>query len=437
MAALGGIVPEEYLDQRANGCFEAKFLAHVYSSPTVDEPCVVPEVWAATAPPFMHVYRDFFKPDYGSRVPEPRPPNGLYEVVEVDQYEPGHGPTLWTHFPNRERLDRNCPPHRLPGLVDSCTGQLLVGAPTGTVRIFDLHGTEYGKSSNTSSLSSVSLQRSFLEPAYDCCEDGSVLAGDIRWHLPSLTKETRLMALEQVVVGALRAIVNSQSIHTLSFDRTSLPTVNAQLASLEAMVDVCRQNCTLASISFPYCDVPDTAPKITEAWLNMGKALISNPKPRFTSIDVRGGNMGDAGLIALLPGLVRLFHPTQGLGLRPVSLRFDNNNLSAAAVWELCTKLLHHCDLSDLQELSLGANPWTDTTQHDAASAVVRVVKSAPALRVLNVQSKFRSFPQLPALQAALVESACPLETLAVGGSPLLARDVSNDITVPITLHIA
>ena len=437
MAALGGIVPEEYLDQRANGCFEAKFLAHVYSSPTVDEPCVVPEVWAATAPPFVHVYRDFFKRDYGSRVQVPRAANGLYELVGLDQNEPEIGAALWAHVPNRERLNRNCPPHRLPGLVDSCTGQLLMGAPTGTVRIFDLHGTEYGKSSNTPFLSDVSFGRTTVEPGYELCGDGSMLAGGIRWHLPSQTKETRLVALEQVVVGALRAIVNSQSTHTLNFDRTCMANLGGQLTALEAMVDVCRHNGSLTSISFPYCNVPATAPKITEAWLNMGKALISNPKPRFTSIDVRGGNMGDAGLIALLPGLVRLFHPTQGLGLRPVSLRFDNNNLSAAAVWELCTKLLHHCDLSDLQELSLGANPWTDTTQHDAVSAVVRVVKSAPALRVLNVQSKFRSFPQLPALQAALVESACPLETLAVGGSPLLARDVSNDITVPITLHIA
>lgn len=33
VAALGEIVPEEYLDQRAGGCFEAKFLAQVYSAP--------------------------------------------------------------------------------------------------------------------------------------------------------------------------------------------------------------------------------------------------------------------------------------------------------------------------------------------------------------------------------------------------------------------
>jgi hypothetical protein len=33
VATLGEIVPEEYLDQRAGGCFEAKFLAQVYSAP--------------------------------------------------------------------------------------------------------------------------------------------------------------------------------------------------------------------------------------------------------------------------------------------------------------------------------------------------------------------------------------------------------------------
>ena len=34
---MGDIVPEEYLDQRARGCFEAKFLAHLYGSPAIGE----------------------------------------------------------------------------------------------------------------------------------------------------------------------------------------------------------------------------------------------------------------------------------------------------------------------------------------------------------------------------------------------------------------
>jgi hypothetical protein len=222
-------------------------------------------------------------------------------------------------------------------------------------------------------------------------------------------------------------------MRNMTFERICLTTHDAALAALSAMADICRTNTHLAGICFPYVSAdggaplqPAVAAKYAAAWKNVAEALLANPKPQFVSFDFSGSRLDDAAVSHLVPALVRLFSASQ-CGLRPVSLCFKDNDLTAAGVAALCDKVLKVADLNALQGLSFGGNEWTDTGSGlNAVDAVISVVKRCPALKTLDVQAKCRYFPGLPALHAALAGTACPLEEISVGGAPVVPREVND-----------
>ena len=399
---------------------------------------MIPAVWAATVPSHVHTYLAYFRPDYKCKEYIPRAPNGLYEFVPaIGGSEPVNGNILWSDIPIAERIRKWAPPFRLPSLIQSCSGKLLAHSPLGVVSIFDLHGSEYCKSSQTATKSWIDKQRSATEPGYACCSDGSVVSGQIRWHR-TFSKVPRLVAQTEIVIAALRAAAAShtKNVDTISFDRLAFDTHEAGLDALVAMADVCRNNTSLRRIAFPYIHVDDGAPLTPElskryngAWKEISDALLANPKPKFVFFDIRGSHLTNDDLTALLPSLTRLFSTNsqqkQG-SLRPVGFLFDDNSLSAEGVSSFCKFLSSSADLSDMQELSFSGNAWTDIRQVDAVGALVEVVSKCPKLRVLNVQAKHRHFPHMAALRAALVSSMCPLEHLSAGGARLNTQVVRN-----------
>jgi hypothetical protein len=393
-------------------------------------------VWAATSPAFLHTYRHFFRPDFKCTAYIPRPLGGLYEFDPVGQNrpEPFSSPTLWADIENSKRLENGCPPFRLPGLVEASTNQLLARTTAGTVRIFDLHGSEYGRSTNTALSPAVTHPRNPSEPGYVSCTDGSVVAGGALWHGLSSRSSPRLVGCEQVILPALRALARTPHVQSLTFERIGLNSHSAALDALEAMADICRANMFLTSISFPFVSKdagiplpPDWVKRYDALWKKIAEALLANPKPQFASFDFSGSHLSDAALDHMVPALVRLFSPSQ-CAIRPVSLCFRDNDLTAAGVAALCSKMLAVADLSSLQLLSFGGNDWTDVSSGvNAVDAVVSVIKRCPALKTLDVQAKYRYFPGLKALHAALAESACPLEEFSIGGAPVIPREVGSN----------
>lgn len=389
----------------------------------------MPECWLATTPPMLHSYSAFYQPAFGSKKAVPASPTQLYEVE--------FSASVWSDISPSRRLSEHCPPLKLPGFVDAFNHRLsgfATGQSSGVVNMAQLHGSDYLRSSHTSTPVTVAYPRGPLgrmnpltgkcEAGYAVCSDGSILGGDVRWYGPA-AKDSRLISNARVVLAALKAIRHSKGIHTLSFDGCALPTAELHLEVLTTMVDLCRCNKTLVSIAFPFSHATADAkllPKFRATWKEISDALCANPQPKFTSLDLRGCNLDDDGLANLLPGLESLFGPTRH-ALRPVSLRLDSNGLTPAGVTRLCNFLASVPNLDNFQELSLAGNPWTSV---GSTTAVLEVVKKSPALKMVNFEGFEGRFINVRQLEVVLVASPCPLEVLALGGSRVPPHEVTS-----------
>ena len=204
-------------------------------------------------------------------------------------------------------------------------------------------------------------------------------------------------------------------------DDTVLSAAPSQQAALGAMVQVCRWNTFISSLSFPPLREVDRAAigRIAEVWGMIGEALWSNPRPLFTSLNFYKSYLADIGLDQILPALDRLFSSNQR-ALAPVSLSFEECELTARGVSNILSLLgSDSVSLSSLQQLSVGRNPWVvhgDTGPH--IDRLVTVLKKASLLRMLNVESSLGVFP-MAALSEALCASACPLAAIKLAGSPV------------------
>jgi hypothetical protein len=200
-----------------------------------------------------------------------------------------------------------------------------------------------------------------------------------------------------------------------------------QQEALTAMVQVCRWNTFISSLSFPPLLEVDKAAigRIAEVWAMIGEALWSNPRPLFTSLNFYKSYLGDVGLDQMLPALDRLFSSNQR-ALAPVALSFEECELTARGVANILGLLSSDfVSLNSLQQLSIGRNPWV--SQGDAGLHVdrlVSVLRKASLLRVLNVESSVGGYP-MAVLSEALCASACPLMVIKLAGSPVPPQLVS------------
>jgi hypothetical protein len=208
-------------------------------------------------------------------------------------------------------------------------------------------------------------------------------------------------------------LVHDRAFHTLSFARCILAADSDPRQIYAAMADVCKHNSSLTSIDFPRHGRAN-------GWEELSEALLQNQLPLFTSINAGGTQLDDVSLELLLPSLLRLYDKAQ-LGLSPVSLCFEDNRLSDAGIARLCTQLVAVADLSRLQAVSFGDNPWVG---EGSATALIKLLRMARSLQRLDIRARGRTFPHMNDLVAALLESKCPLAEFAVGGHALASTEV-------------
>ena len=293
-----------------------------------------------------------------------------------------------------------------------------------TLRIIDLHGTEYAQCTHSVVPVNICSGAVINEPSYACSRDGSVIAGGVRWHNSAWGPNDRVVASVSITVAALRALPHVGNFNALSFDRTDLP-AKGQLEALQAMADVCRYSTSITLLAFPFSS--ERAPKelrgaFATAWMDISNALCANVCPAFTSLDLRGANLDDSGIHALLRAFRRLFGfvPVQA-GLQLKSLRLDGNHFSSYAAQSLLEFLSSSADLSHLHELSLANTAWFSAPSF---LCLLNVIESARVLLKLDLTCSITAMVGIQALHRALAVSGCPLEVLALGGRPAAVEEV-------------
>jgi hypothetical protein len=363
----------------------------------------------------LHLYGAFYKPKYGSTMVIPRSPTGLYEAAGYAQDEPAATSRLWSDVDLAQRLEADVPVFRLPSLVAALHGQQLAKGPShapGVVDILSLHGVDYAASSNLPQPTVAKVLRCMTVPGYVVGTNGAVFAGGIPWHNPAMAEDARLIVHARVVAAALKALAHDHHYHTLSFERCVIgPRHNPVL----------RHNTSLTSIAFPRYRDPQC-----NLWREMSDALAANPFPLFTSIEASECNLSDQDMTVLMPVLLRLFDKTHR-GLSPVAVKLEDNALTEASVRDLCSNLQKTADLSRLHVLSFAGNTWATAS---SCEALLTLLRSATALRVLNVMSGGHAFPLTKQLAAVLTESPCPLEEFHIGGFAVASVQVC---AVPLT----
>jgi hypothetical protein len=370
----------------------------------------IPETWMAVPPPMLHLYGAFYKPKYGSTMVIPRSPTGLYEAAGYAQDEPAATSRLWSDVDLAQRLEADVPVFRLPSLIAALHGQQLAKRPAhapGVVDILSLHGVDYAASSNLPQPTVAKALRCMTEPGYVVGTNGAVFAGGIPWHNLAMAESARLIVHARVVAAALKAIAHDHHHHTLSFERCVIGPRHNPRDALLSMAEVLRHNTSLTSIAFPRYRDPQC-----NLWREMTDALAANPFPLFTSIDASECNLSDQDMTVFMSVLLRLFDKSHR-GLSPVALKFEDNALTEASVRDLCSNLQKTADLSRLQVLSFAGNTWATAS---SCEALLTLLRSATALRVLNVMSGGHAFPLTKQLAAVLTESPCPLEEFRIGG---------------------
>lgn len=371
----------------ADGCFGLQFLIHLLSRQTLDDNRTearfnVPAEWCATRPSYWCALR------------------GEFDIVPINQ--------RFIKQKGAFSVD----------MLQSIKGVSLFTGFAACISIKDLHGPAYKESAHC------------LSQTVPGIYDGGVL-----WE-PSLSSGNSgaVLCSEHVASAAVAAATCNSRFLELSFADCGFEKVASHCRILTEMSKLCLHNTTLNSIVFPPrfgfqwsphkhggCLVkvpplvsPAEQQQYVAAWVAIGEAITRNPRPLFVSLGMADCCMGDAGLTSLLPGLRRLY---QQLGLSPRLLNFSGNLLSAASVSYVCTMLTEPIsgwcvNLSWLQELSFGNNPWCNAPNIDAMCAVLR---KASSLRVLDLSSVVGAFPT-PQLKDALDQSLCPLRSLTLGG---------------------
>lgn len=263
-----------------------------------------------------------------------------------------------------------------------------------------------------------------------------VYDGGVLWHV-HLTSGNNgtVLCNEHIALSAISAAAVNSKFHELNFTDCCFSDTAIHIRVLMAMANLCYSNTNLSSLVFPpmktfqilagrygpllqSIDSPQT-PEETQnyatAWAAIGDAISRNPRPLFVSMCMADCRMGAAGFTAIMPALVRLY---QQLGLSPRCLNFSGNMLPSSSVSNLCSMLTANVNgwcvnMTWLQELSLGNNPWC---QAPDIAALCAVVSKATSLRILNLSSTCGVFPSSP-LQVALDQSNCPLRVLVLGGA--------------------
>lgn len=372
----------------ANGCFDLLLLIHLLSKQAEENqpgPAFgIPPEWCTTRPTYQDVIGQ-----------------GLNTVPVSDRF----------HI-NKEHFDN--------GMIQLIKGNRLtvVNHVQAEINIKHLHGPHYKDTAHN--------LKDIVSGVYD---------GGVLWELlESSGNSGDVLCNLHLAMAALKAARFNSKFLDLSFSGCGFSDTASHCAVLTELSKVCLSNVTLNSIVFPprlnyklfthaYGSTtvnvlpalsPEEQQRYCAAWMAIGDALTRNPRPLFVSLSMADCLMGDNGLVGLLPGLTRLY---QQLGLSPRALNFSGNGLSSTSVSYVCSMLTEafngFCvNLSWLQELSFGKNPWCNAPNVDAMCSVLC---RATSLRVLDLSSSYGAFPTVP-LKSALDQSMCPLRVLILGG---------------------
>ena len=286
--------------------------------------------------------------------------------------------------------------------------------------IKDLHGPEYKVSANN------------LSVPVDGVYDGGVL-----YHVFNFPKEDEnVLCNEEIATAAISAAHFNRKFYALSFSGCIFQSFESHLRILSAMSALISRNTNLNTIVFPplvtmaptmhqhgtfvakkEASTPpqqEWVKQYASVWCAIGEAMAYNPSPKFEFLTMSDCFMGDAGMEGLLRGLSKVF---QTCGLSPRILNFRGNFLSSTSVSKICRLLTgdingRFVNLSWLQELSFGGNPWCNAPD---VEGLCNVIRQATSLQILDLSSSYGAFP-LPQLRDALAESRCPLRVLIIGG---------------------
>lgn len=444
----------------------------------LDDAAVVPPEWLAKQPQYLHLFHTFNKDHKGVKPPIPRSPLDLLERIPIDSILSVELATKqnWIAVLNKDRLASQIPLYKCQTLIRCIGGKLLdrrydnpntLTALTanatrhtpGILQVLDLHGAEYKASSANVLPNPVVKAPSNIgdrdtEPAYCLLTEYDVLAGDVPYYgvteragPPGTTEACRERPCNPgIATAALRALPYARIFNTLSFQGCVLTTIEGQKQALAAMVDVCRYNTYLNTIAFPPINTSGTHPQSDiEAWAAIGAALWSNPRPLFTGLDFYKSNLGNSGVLQVLPAMERLFGASQR-AIPPVCLRFDHNGLNNASVEYLCRFLLGEAvptagilispmgavQLDWLQELSFGCNPWCNG--QTVIVKVLEIIQKCTLLKVLNLESSSGTFP-VTMLYLTLEKQTppCPLSVLKLAGCRIAEAEVAIIYFLSIT----
>jgi hypothetical protein len=378
----------------------------------------------------QHYYLEYYQPENKPNfsAPPPReplkvaPPPALQEYCTLSLAAPPIV-TYWSNVPYALRSQSGYPTPYLEPVVQAisggiCLGHSSVGDPR-EVNVLKLHGTAYSQSLGLSPPSS-NLSR----PGYTIPAEGVITSGGLLWG--SSPRSKPLPCNPKLVSALLKALKYNSWCEVLEFgDCFVLPASEDEILSLFA--EVCRSNTTLLSLSFPprAADASPIVPKTNKyvLYTQISDALLSNPRPLFSSFDFTNCRLGDEGVCALLPGLTRLFSRRNTL----TSLKFAGNNLSARGVALICEALLGGDSSSPffhLTELSFGGNPWCADPNAIPVQHLNTIIRISPHLERLNLEATDGVFP-IQFMKFDLIGSGCPLVDLTVGGFQLPPGGVS------------
>jgi hypothetical protein len=397
-------------------------LAHLWmGAPTNLDILRIPDEWCATLPPMQHYHPEYYNPENKPNFPAPAPKDLLSTAPPVlPEYamlcravQPTQA--YWSNISYGTRSQSGYPTLYLESVVQAISGVIClnhssVGDPQ-EINVLKLHGTAYSQSLGVSSTPPNPTNR----PGYPVLANCQIVAGGLVWG--SAPRTNPLPCNPHLLSALLKTLKHNSWCQVLVFGDCFVPS-SSEDDILTLFADVCRTNTTLLSISFPprAVDATPILPRTGkyQLWARIGDALLSNPRPLFSSIDFTNCHLGDEGVRALLPGLARLFSHRNTLA----SLKFNGNNLSAIGIAMICESLLASDSSSPffhLTELSFGGNPWCANPNTIPVQLLNAVVRLSPHLQTLDLEATDGVFP-IQLMKFDLLGSSCPLVDLAVGG---------------------
>jgi hypothetical protein len=404
------------------------FLAHLWIGPSPDLDVLrIPAEWCATLPPMQHYHAEYYQPENKPNFPPPPLPDTVVLrtdpppipefVILCRATQPPE--TYWSDVSFQTRSFFAFPTPYLESVARAisgmiCHGHSSVGDPQ-EINVLRLHGAAYCQSLGVSSSSTRRLI-DLTRPGYFVPSDGQIVSGGLVWG--SGLRTNPLPCNPRLVSALLKSLRYNSWCQVLEFGDCVVPHI-AEDSILRLFADVCRTNTTLLSITFPprqatASPILPLSPQ-SQLWSQISDALLSNPRPLFSSFDFTNCHLGDEGVRALCPALRRLFSRRNSL----MSIKFNGNDLSAMGVELICEAMLAGDGSSPffhLTELSFGDNPWCGGhPQAIPVRHISAIIRCSPHLQKLNLEATDDLFP-IHSLKADLIESGCPLTDLALGG---------------------